>query len=222
MKVCNRSCKSGVLILSPFYHPNVGGVETHLQNLTYYLRKIAVSTYVVTYMPLSGRAPAKFYEKENCLEIWRAPWLKFDLFNKLEKFPLLEFLYLSPAFFILAFVFLCFKGRKIKTIHAHGLNAALVGLLLSRLFFKKIIVSIHAIYEKPPDSFFSRLTSYVLKSVDAVLTLSGASKNELIRMGLSGDKIKVYTYWIEQEIFKVTDKKSAKEKLGWPGKFIVL
>ncbi len=208
--------------MSPFFHPNIGGVETHLQDLVDYLQKQGRPVYVLTYMFFPRKSYAKIFKKSKNLEIYRIPWPGFDLFNKLEKYPLFEFLYLSPALFIASFLFLAFNFRRVKVIHAHGLNAAVVGLLASSFYRKKLVVSIHAIYEKPPSSLFSKLTKIVLKSAAAVLTLSAASKRELLKIGLADQKIKVFTYWVDQEIFKVQDKAAAKEKLGWSNKFVVL
>ena len=39
-------------------------------------------------------------------------------------------------------------------------------------------------------------------------------------MSVSGNKIKVYHYWVDQEKFNI--QKNAKNKLGWEGKFVVL
>ena len=52
--------KPGILIICPFYLPNLGGVETHLDLLTKYLVSRQIPTTVLTYKPLTTQV--KHYE----------------------------------------------------------------------------------------------------------------------------------------------------------------
>ena len=62
--------KPGVLILTPFYEPNIGGVETHLKDLTTYLRKQKkVNVFVLTYQPLTTKAKGPYFEKDENIEV---------------------------------------------------------------------------------------------------------------------------------------------------------
>lgn len=47
------SSKKAVLILTSHFRPNVGGVETHLSDLTLALTKRRWKTIVATYKPLA-------------------------------------------------------------------------------------------------------------------------------------------------------------------------
>lgn len=214
--------KSGVLIISPFFHPNIGGVETHLSDLTEYLSSDGYKTYVLTYKPITTDAKALSVEVKGNIEIHRFWWFGFNLFHKLEPYPVLEFLYLTPWLFIRSFIWLLKNDQKIWVIHAQGFNAAFISKVLAKLFNKKFIASTHAIYGMNPQSLIARLMLWTLNSADKILTLSKQSKGELTRLGMSESKIDVYTYWVNQDIFKPTDKIEAKKKLGWDGKFIVL
>ena len=83
--------KPGVLILTPFYEPNVGGVETHLKDLTDYLKKTdRYRVYVLTYQPLTTKAKGAYSEggKDDNVKIIRIPWIGFNLFHKLEPYPM--------------------------------------------------------------------------------------------------------------------------------------
>jgi glycosyltransferase involved in cell wall biosynthesis len=44
----------------------------------------------------------------------------------------------------------------------------------------------------------------------------------LARIGIDEGKVQVYTYWVDQEVFRPLDRDGCKERLGWKGKFIVL
>lgn len=214
---------SGVLLLTPFYEPNIGGVETHLSDLTDYIKKTNFCrAYVLTFQPITTKAKGKYFEKDANISIIRIPWIGQNLFHKLEKYPVLEFLYITPWLFTWTFVFLLLRGRKIETIHAQGFNAAFIARLLRKLFNKKFIASTHAIYGLDPASRISRLAKWTLQPADRILTLSTPSKDELVSIGLPANNIEVYRYWVDQNIFKPLDKKTAKKKIGWSNKFVVL
>jgi len=215
--------KIGVLILTPFYEPNIGGVETHLKDLTEYLNKNSeYKVYVLTYQPITTKAKGHYFEKSGNVEIIRIPWIGFNLFHKLEPYPLLEFFYITPWLFIWTFVFLLLKGKNIQVIHAQGFNASFITKILTKVFKKRFVASTHAIYSMDANSLMAKMVKWTLKSADKMLTLSEASKMELVRIGLDAASIDVYTYWIDQDIFKPIVKKKAKEKVGWSEKFVVL
>lgn len=215
--------KPGVLILTPFYEPNLGGVETHLKDLTNYLRKEDKhKVYVLTYQPIVTKTKGPYFEKFENIEILRIPWIGFNLFYRLEPYPILEFFYITPWLFIWTFIFLIFKGKKIKIIHAQGFNASFIARVLAKVFNKGFIASTHAIYEMDSKSLMAKMVKWTLKPANKVLTLSNASRRELIKIGLREDKIDTYTYWIDQEVFKPLDKAEAKKKVGWEGRFVVL
>lgn len=212
----------GILIISPFFYPNIGGVETHLTDLTEYLSSNGYKTYVLTYKPITTNAKALSIEIKENLEIHRFWWFGFNLFHKLEPYPILEFLYLTPWLFIRSFIWLLKNDDKIKVIHSQGFNASFIAKILSKLFNKRFVASTHAIYGMDPQSLTARLMYWTLNSADKILTLSKQSKKELMKLGLPESKIDVYKYWVNQNIFKPIDKIEAKKKLGWNGKFIVL
>ena len=48
-----------ILMLSPFFSPNTGGVETFLDDLIRYLNKNSKFVEVITYQPLTTNIKAK-------------------------------------------------------------------------------------------------------------------------------------------------------------------
>src|SRR3990167_5897303 len=133
--------KPGVLILSPFFSPNIGGVETYLDDLCEYLIKQNYRIYVVTYQPLTTRCKGLKVEKKGELEIRRITWFGHNWFHKLEPYPLLEFLYLMPYLFIYTFFFLLMSHKKIDVIHAHGITVAFITKFLVKIFKKRAVMS---------------------------------------------------------------------------------
>jgi len=209
-------------MISPFFSPNIGGVETHLDDLCAYLQKIGHRVFVITYQPLTTRVRAPRFESRQNLEIRRIDWLGYNLFHKLEPYPLLEFIYLTPMLLMYSLFFLFRYRNDVDVIHAHGLNAAFVAKLLAGPFRKRAVVSIHAIYNLSERPMLARLMKISLFSFDTVLTLANRSKMELLKIGLDNDRLKVFTYWVDQAVFKPVSVVECRRKFALEGKFVVL
>lgn len=214
--------KSILLLTTPF-RPNVGGVETHLDDLIREGVKRKIKFIVVTYQPLITKAKGKTLEKGDGYVVYRIPWIRMNLFLKLEKYPLLEFIYLFPGLFVFGFLFLIFNTSKIKTIHSQGLVAGAVGLFLGKIFNKKTIISTHSIYNFPKVGLYASFIRYMFNSCKVILCLSKQSRNEVVNLGISPEKVKVFTYWVNQKVFKSLSKEKARKELRLPlDKFICL
>ena len=216
--------KKGVLILTPFFSPNIGGVETHLDDLVNGLDKGGYKVYVQTYSPITTEGVAwKSYEKRgNSIGIKRYKWFGRNLFHKVEKFPFVDFIYITPYLFLRTFIWLLFNKKKIDVIHAQGFNAAFMGAVFKGVFKKKLIVSTHAIYEIDKNSNTAKRIVRVLNKADKVLCLSKGSYNELISFGLSEKKLDIFKYWIDLEVFKPYKNNEFRDELGIKNVFTVL
>jgi glycosyltransferase involved in cell wall biosynthesis len=209
--------KKNILMITPFFHPNIGGVETHLSDLVAELSK-NYQIFVHTYSPITTtNVKYNKFEKHKNLEIYRYPWFGKSLFHKLEKFPLFDFLYLTPYLFLRTFIWMLSNHQKINIIHSHGFNAAFCGLLLSKIFNKKHIISTHAIYDNINTSIILKFT---LNNSDHILCLSKASAQQLISWGINESKISVYKYWINLNIFKPIQKKVEEFSVLFVGRLI--
>jgi len=197
--------KKILLITSPF-RPNIGGVETHLDDLISAANEKDFVFDVVTYQPLVTRARGKFIERFSGNVIFRIPWPRFNLFLRLEKLPALEFLYLFPGLFLGSLIYLTFCSRNIKAIHAQGLAAGVTGLILGKLFRKKSILSTHSIYNFPPNGIYRMFAQILFNNVDMVFTLSKQSKKEVEGLQIGKNKVFVFTYWVDETIFKPMSK----------------
>lgn len=216
--------RKSILIISPFFSPNVGGVETHLDDLTKELDKLSYRVYVHTYSPITTPG-VKWKSKEayGNVHIRRYRWFGKTLLHKLEKLPFLDFLYITPYLFLRVFIFYFLNSKKIDIIHAQGLNAAFIGKYLKKISKKKFIVSTHAIYELNLKSKTAFFIKWILSDADMILALSKASYNELISLGMEQKKLDTYKYWVNFEIFKpLNNKKELRAEVGFPDKFTVL
>ena len=188
-----------VLQLTSHFSPNIGGVETHLDNLVNILIKKKYDVFVLTYRPLTTKTKWSIYEKNNHLKIFRLPWFP-GLFYQLTQKPLLEFLYLLPGLF-LATPFVLMK-ENLEVIHAHGLIAGFVGVFWGKLFKKRVIISLHSIYHFPKVGLYTNFVTWIFTHSDKLLCLSKQSAKEVTMLGVAKEKIIVFTYWIDIQHFR--------------------
>ncbi|TSC88409.1 MAG: glycosyltransferase [Microgenomates group bacterium Gr01-1014_16] len=204
-----------ILQLSVHFSPNLGGVETHLDDLVSGLIHKKHQVFVLTYRPLSVKTDWKVWETRPGLQTLRLPWLP-GWFNKLSQIPAGEFLYLVPGLFIaLPFVLLFFRPN---VIHAHGLSAGFAASFWGRIFGIRTVISTHSIYNFPKQGFYRTIAKWIFSAASYNLCLSNQSIKELVSLGVK--KVGRFTYWVNLQKFKPIPR--AKAKLGWEGQFIVL
>lgn len=213
-----------ILHLTPFFPPNIGGVETHLHDLTTTLNHLHYSQLVLTYSPLTTNTSYRRFESTSNLTIRRFYLPGHNLFHRLEKHPLLNLAYITPYLFIRSFLYLLFHPRKIDTIHSHGINAALVGLLIQRLFhIPRHVVSIYSTYDNVPlDSQKFLLLAAILNHCDQIITQTDTSVNQLINIGVKKNLLGRYYHWIDTNRFKpiIRQKKHQNLQILFVGRLI--
>lgn len=208
-----------ILILSIAFRPNIGGLETHLDDLTVEIKK-KCPVLVVTLPPISTKVSAKTFEKDGNLLIWRVPWFGKNLFYKFLKWPILEFIYLMPPLFFGLLVALI-KYPSIQVIHAQGFSSGLPGVFLGRIFSKRILISTAYIFHFKKN-FVGKIAKWVFSSADRVLCVSNPSTEEMKKLGIPENKLGKCAYWINLDIFKPKMKNVAKKEVGWEDCFSVL
>lgn len=214
--------KTTILMICPFAKPNLGGVESHLDKLIKFLTKNNCLIYLLTYQPLTMNIKAPRRESYPNLVIERVSWFGQGWFNKLEgSFPL-SFAYLFPGLFVKSLFFYLKNHQKIDCLHAHGLAAAMIARILSKIHKKRIVVSTHAIYNFKSRELLGKIIYWVLRPFDQILAVGEPSRQELIKIGLSLQKIKVHPNWVDTTIFKPRDKVKAKKELGFGPSPLVL
>jgi glycosyltransferase involved in cell wall biosynthesis len=217
--------KNGVLILTPFFSPNIGGVETHLDDLTSVLDEKKYRVYVQTYSPLTtGRTLWEKYELlGNSIQVYRHKWIGRNLFHKLENYPILNFLYLTPYLFVRSLFFMMTNSHKIDIIHAQGLNAGAIGVALKAIFKKRLIISLHAVYKETGKSkLTNHATRLIFNNAEIVLGMSKAVMNQFTQLEAGKSNFDKYRYWVDVERFKPMDQEEARNQVGIKNCFTVL
>lgn len=217
--------KNEIVLVSPFFPPNVGGVETHLQYLTDYLSRKNIKTTVITYRPLTTRTASwERKEKKGSVSVVRINWFGYGLFEKFAKHPFLEFLYIFPGLFAGTLQYGLRNKRTISCFHAHGLAAASVVRVVNLFLKKRSILSTHYIYGLNSRPFFSKVLVWIFKGFDRILTVGRDSQAELVQAGLDPKKMSIFKHWIDNQIFVYKkEKKELRRSLSLPSdKKIVL
>lgn len=192
----------GILLITPFFAPNIGGVETHLTDLVNGLASLHYKVYVHTYSPLTTpNTNWKSTETSKNTYVKRYLWPGKNIFHHVEKYPILDFLYLTPYLFLRTFFWMLKNHSKINIIHSHGFNGAVCGVILGKIFSKKHLTSTHALYSNQPNSFTAKISRFILNQTDIVLVQSVESEKQLLSWGVKKDKIKPYRYWIDPKKF---------------------
>ena len=220
-KDINKKSKSlRVLIITPFFSPNIGGVETHFDDLIKFLLERGHKVFVVTYQPLTTRLKAPGIEKKGNLVIRRISWFGHNWFPKLEKKPFLVCLYLLPGLFIYSLIYAL--KYKVDVIHTQGLVPSLLGRILKLFVKSRYVASVHTLYSLDKKPLLGKVFVWVLNAYDKILLVSVRAREELLPYGLNEKKAEIFTYWVNQEVFRPQDKNNCKKRVGWGSKFVVL
>lgn len=211
--------KMNILLISPYFPPAVGGVETHLTDLCKYLVSEKHKVYLRTYKAMGVKNRGKVKEEGKFLRIHRLWWPDFNFIFRLENYPILKFLYIFPGLFFDCLLFLIKNAKKTDVIQSHGFIAGLMGVVLGKLFNKRVIINTHVGF-RLNKGFMTEIIKWTLFNSDKILVLTAGIKKSLVNLGITESKIDVYHYWVDQRIF--TRQKTSKEKLGWKDKFVVL
>ncbi len=196
------------LIISPFFSPNIGGVESHLDDLIDELSKINEKCLVLTLAPVTTSVDhVLFEENHNTIKIIRFPWRSSNLYHFSEKFPLINFLYIVPYFFFRVISYILKNNFSFKNIHCHGFMAAFIGFFLNFKLKANLILSTHALYTDKQNFYLKIISHTILRKFDKILCLSKNSKLQLESINPNFIyKIHIYRYWVDTNYFKDNSK----------------
>ena len=220
-----------ILIVSPFFKPSIGGVETHLGDVVSFLDEKNHKVFVNTYTPNITNTYRSVGEKKTKVplreingnvEIRRIRWFGSGLFFSLTDYPVLEFLYMIPALLLYNFIFLI-SHKDIDVVNPHGLIAAFVTRILSPIFRKRSVMTVHAIYDFPKHPLLGIIASWVFSPISKLLVLSERGRKDLLDLGIRNEKISISTQWVDQNFFKPPEERDAlRRRLGFENKFVVI
>ncbi|MDG7048007.1 MAG: glycosyltransferase family 4 protein [Nitrososphaerota archaeon] len=218
----NRVNPLRILMITPFYNPNIGGVETHLDDLCIYLASKGCIIDVLTYQPLNTKKKGKSLEIKGKIFIRRINWFGKGLFDKFESKPILEFIYLFPALSLCTYIFILSHKNDFDILYTHGLIGSLIGVFARILANKPAVSSIHTIYNLDKHQILSKILVWIFGGYNSILFASKLMQKEFTKIGINQKKTKIFTYWANEKLFKPIPKEVAKKTLKWDDKFVVL
>lgn len=206
-----------ILLITPTFYPDVGGVETMVSQFCDYLTKRKFHVNVITYNPLIVKAKAPIKEKYNeYVTVWRIPWIGRGLFNVFEHYPPIQFFYLVPALTFTTIVYLLISKGKPDIIHAFGLSGACAGGLASRIFRIPSVVDMCTVYRLPKRPVLAWFVRRILSWSDYIRGNNTPGKEELLKIGINPNKVGIITPHVDESIFKPMLQTGARKTLGLP------
>lgn len=206
-----------VLMLSPFASPNRGGVETHIDALIAALARRRFSVTLLTHQPLVAPVKAPSREPLPNGEVIRIPWFGRGWHPRIEPYAPLVFAYLVPGLLAGALRHRFTRKASFDVIHAHGLAAAVAALGMRWTGASQpIVVSMHAIYDLRQRPVLAQAVRSLLGRANRVLTVSEASRQELLAIGLDPDRVTAHQHWVDLDVFRPRSQAEARLQLGWP------
>lgn len=192
-----------VLMITPFASPNIGGAEAHVDKLRSYLIGRGWQVILATYQPLTTPVKAPAFEAGDGFITYRMPWFgRKGWFNTLERWPFpFVFAYLFPGLLWISLRAAWENCPRIRTVHAHGLAAAVVARILKAFFGFRIVASTHAIYGLDKRPVLARILKWLFRGFDFVLTVGEPALNELVRAGVEPERIGTHANWVDLRIF---------------------
>lgn len=148
---------------------------------------------------------SNFFESQNGINVYRFPfWAKNKLLIEYKKIPYLKMvLYCISGLLISIYVVL---KRKCNFLHIHwAIPTGIIGVMM-RFFLKKpYLVTIHGsdlriAIEK--NGFLKNIFIVVCKKASHIHCVSEFQKIELLRMGLSEEKISVFPMGVDQQFIE--------------------
>jgi glycosyltransferase involved in cell wall biosynthesis len=206
-------------VVSPLYHPSLGGLGKQAQLLTERLSAEGVELFVIA-RRMKGVPQAVF---DPAVKIYRA-WSIKPYIHTYEKVKLVNIL-ISLTFSLSCAFLLLWKRKDYDIAHFHGASLPLfINLPLLKLLGKRVVAkvaaakvgteagSLHGRY-----FFMGTLITGCLRMVDAFIATTAEIEEGLRNDGIAESKITRITNFIDFTLFSSTSKQTKSEIKAKPG-----
>lgn len=216
-----------VCVVSPLYHPSLGGLGRQAMLLTERLAEEGVRIFVIA-RRMKGMPPAVFNPR---VKIYRA-WSVKPYLHNFEKLSIVNLL--TTLTFALSCACLLFRHRKkYEIVHFHGASLPLlVNLPVAKLLRKKVIAKIAAAKLGTEagalrGKYFGlgNAMAGVLHGIDGLVATTGEIEQGLLHDGFAAEKIKRISNFIDFASFSPPEPDQIigmKEKAGFGQNRIVV
>lgn len=222
MKLSNAK----VCVISPLYHPSLGGLGRQAQLLTERLAEKGVRLFVIA-RRMRGMPPAVFSRN---VKVYRAWSIKPYLYN-FEKVGGLNIL-VSLTFSVSCAFLLFWKRKEYDIVHFHGASLPLfINLPLLKIMKKKVVAKIaSARLGIEPGSLKGRyyglgnLIIKLLRKADVFIATTGEIEEGLLQEGFPKPKINRIPNFVDFRLFAPASldlKNKIKAELGFGNTAVV-
>lgn len=214
LRSADRECD--LLILTLGFSPNIGGLETFLEDFLQFIEPRSIQAVVATLQPFTTPVRAPHWEISGNIEIRRQRWFGNGLFHRVARTPLIAFLYAFPALVLATIPFIF---RRPRTIFAQGLVAGAVARVMYP--HRRLVIALHSDL-----SFGAGPAAAVLHRIlignAAVLCLSERVREQAIRLGAPKETTQSFRYWVDLTRFRPHNRSMARQTLQLAEGFVVL
>lgn len=194
-----------ILILTPFYPPNIGGAETFVMQLVNSAKKW-FNIDVLTFQPFNKKAPKyeSYYTKNGYAKIFRMNWIMRHG-RVWQGFGIMNVLYVFPKMLWCAYWKCQFNNYDV--IHAQGFISALVGVFLKKYFGGKLYLTILALYDfNDRTKILKAVVRFILRNCDYIFVEGENGKKDLSHVykniTIFSERVVVFNHWCDQNVFK--------------------
>nr|XP_051214832.1 phosphatidylinositol N-acetylglucosaminyltransferase subunit A-like isoform X3 [Lolium perenne] len=176
-----QSRKHRILMVSDFFFPNFGGVESHIYYLSQCLLKLGHKVVVMTHA-YGSRSGVRYVT--GGLKVYYVPWRPFLMQNTLPTlfmtFPIIRTILIR---------------EKISVVHGHQAFSTLCheALMHARTMGYKVVFTDHSLYgfADVGSIHMNKVLQFTLADIDQAICVSHTSKeNTVLRSGISPEKVR--------------------------------
>ncbi|KAJ6778016.1 N-ACETYLGLUCOSAMINYL-PHOSPHATIDYLINOSITOL BIOSYNTHETIC PROTEIN [Salix koriyanagi] len=192
--------KHRILMVSDFFFPNFGGVESHIYYLSQCLLKLGHKVVVMTHA-YGNRSGVRYMT--GGLKVYYVPWRPFLMQNTLPT-----------VYGTLPIVRTILVREKISLVHGHQAFSTLCheALMHARTMGYKVVFTDHSLYGFADigSIHMNKVLQFSLADVSQAICVSHTSKeNTVLRSGLPAEKVFMIPNAVDTAMFK-----PAPERLG--------
>lgn len=195
---CNNCSKLNIALVSDFFFPNKGGVETHIRRIGEELYNLGHNVIVITHSYYTPTGVYKGVKKIGNLVVY---YLDIPILANNDTYPTLfcNFILFGEIF----------KRHAIDIVHGHQSlsNMCLEAIYHASNMNIKTVMTDHSVFEiaKFERVIVNSLSKFICKNLDWMICVSKASKeNTHLRIGIPLDRISVIPNGIDPERFNPT------------------
>ncbi|XP_042441990.1 phosphatidylinositol N-acetylglucosaminyltransferase subunit A-like isoform X1 [Zingiber officinale] len=184
--------KHSILMVSDFFYPNFGGVESHIYYLSQCLLKLGHKVVVMTHS--YGKRTGVRYVT-NGLKVYYVPWRAFLMQNTLPTF------YLT-----LPIIRTILIRERISIVHGHQAFSTLCheALMHARTMGYKVVFTDHSLYgfADVGSIHMNKVLQFTLADISQAICVSHTSKeNTVLRSGITPNRVFVVPNAVDTAMF---------------------